>query len=268
MSLVSEALKKAQREATARQGRELGLPEPPPLQPFRSRARRRRGLVLGAAMGLAVLLVLLGAYLAQGGLRAPSPDARQSPAGQAGAAAAAAGSVARAQTSIPPAAESPTPSQPLVPRAVAPGASEPPRPPEPSPPTGARPLPRAPQAARGGETLPSARQAPPEPATATADARGDAASASETPEPEALAAAPPARPAPARDFVRRAELPDGTVLELGGIAYSASAPFAYLNGKLLAAGESVAGYRVESITRDRVVLAAGGDRITLRLKAP
>jgi len=86
----------------------------------------------------------------------------------------------------------------------------------------------------------------------------------ETLEPEA----PPARPATARDFVRRAELPDGTVLELGGIAYSASAPFAYLNGKLLAAGETVAGYRVESIARDRVVLAAGGDRITLRLKAP
>ncbi len=266
MSLVSEALKKAQREATARQGRDAGLPEPPPLQPFRARPRRRRGLLLGAGMGLAAALVLIGAYLARSGPRAPSPDARRSPAGEAGGAATA-GAAAAARSSSP-LAESPTPSQPPASRAVGPRTNEPPPPLEPSLAAEVPPLPRAPQTPRDALPVPTARPAPAAPAAARPDARAEAATATGILAPEAATAPPAARPAPAKDFVRRAELPDGTVLELGGIAYSASAPFAYLNGKLLAAGESVAGYRVESIARDRVVLVAGGERITLRLKAP
>ena len=45
MSLVSEALKKAEREAAAREAREKGQPAPfeVPLQPYRSRLRATRG---------------------------------------------------------------------------------------------------------------------------------------------------------------------------------------------------------------------------------
>jgi hypothetical protein len=61
-------------------------------------------------------------------------------------------------------------------------------------------------------------------------------------------------------------LADGTVIRLGGIAWSEEAPLAYLNGKLYVRGESVAGLRVERIERERVLLVgADGRRLVLTL---
>jgi hypothetical protein len=60
--------------------------------------------------------------------------------------------------------------------------------------------------------------------------------------------------------VRVARLEDGTELALGGVAWSESAPLAYLNGKLLGVGESAAGFRIVGIERERVRLAGPGGR--------
>jgi hypothetical protein len=64
--------------------------------------------------------------------------------------------------------------------------------------------------------------------------------------------------------VRRIDFPDGSKLELGGIAYSETAPFAYLNGRLLKIGETAAGYTLVAIERDRVVVRGPMGELTIR----
>jgi hypothetical protein len=66
--------------------------------------------------------------------------------------------------------------------------------------------------------------------------------------------------------VREAALADGTRIRLGGIAWSEAAPLAYLNGRLVGVGESVAGFRVARIERERVVLERAGERLTVALR--
>ena len=70
------------------------------------------------------------------------------------------------------------------------------------------------------------------------------------------------------DYLRRVDFPDGSKLELGGIVYSETSPFAYLNGRLVGVGEFVEGRRIDRIERDRVHLSGDAGAITLRLKAP
>ena len=84
-------------------------------------------------------------------------------------------------------------------------------------------------------------------------------------------AALPAAPAKAvsqgsGDYLRSVEFADGSKLELGGIVYSETAPFAYLNGRLVGVGEFVLGRRIDRIERDRVLLSGEGGEIILRLK--
>ncbi|KAB2951499.1 MAG: hypothetical protein F9K18_14500 [Thermoanaerobaculia bacterium] len=66
--------------------------------------------------------------------------------------------------------------------------------------------------------------------------------------------------------MRTATLDGGAEIRLGGIAWSSVAPLAYLNGQLLSVGESVSGWRVERIERERVVLAGDGGRIVIALR--
>jgi hypothetical protein len=68
--------------------------------------------------------------------------------------------------------------------------------------------------------------------------------------------------------LRGVEFADGTKLELGGIVYSETAPFAFLNGRLVGVGEFVLGRRIDRIDRDKVLLSAKAVRSRLRLKAP
>ncbi len=249
MSLVSEALKKAEREAAVRQARADGVPEPPPLQPFRTRPRRRSTLPWGIALVVLAALAGAGSLLlrtSRGGEAPPS-------AGRS-----------HATEEIRPERAATSPHEPSDGLAAAPAA-----PPALSPPPpqvrDSRPEPRAvpserrpPAAEPGSSALRSSPPAPVPPSAAASDSAVTKTGAE-------LAGAPPHEPT---DFLRRAELANGTVLELGGIAYSESAPLAYVNGKLLAVGESISGFRVERILRDRVELAAPGRRITLRLKSP
>jgi hypothetical protein len=55
-------------------------------------------------------------------------------------------------------------------------------------------------------------------------------------------------------------------VDLEGIAWSESEPFALLNGRVVGVGEFIRAYRVTEITRDRVTLEQGDDRVVLRLK--
>ena len=56
-------------------------------------------------------------------------------------------------------------------------------------------------------------------------------------------------------------------LSLNGIVWSQALPQAIINDTLVGIGESVAGRTVVSIGRDRVVLAADGNQVTLELSA-
>jgi hypothetical protein len=91
---------------------------------------------------------------------------------------------------------------------------------------------------------------------------------SEVPAPPTSAVTAPVSASAQREatFVRSAPLPSGAEIRLGGIAWSETAPLAYLNGKLLGVGESTAGARVERIERDRVVLTGPEGRIVITLR--
>ena len=66
--------------------------------------------------------------------------------------------------------------------------------------------------------------------------------------------------------IGQVQLPGGHILDLGGIAWSESEPYALINGQVIGVGELVRSYRVTSITPDEVVLEKDEDRVILRLE--
>ena len=97
--------------------------------------------------------------------------------------------------------------------------------------------------------------------------------------PEATQAASPAPPpeAPAarsgaakglvdgRVYLRRAEAADGSVVELGGIAFSEDRPIAVVNGNVVSVGDMIEGFIVLRIEPERIWLEHGTTRIYLTL---
>jgi hypothetical protein len=63
----------------------------------------------------------------------------------------------------------------------------------------------------------------------------------------------------------QAQLRSGQIVDLGGIAWSESDPYALINGQVVGIGELVRSYRVTAITPDEVILEKDGDRVVLRL---
>lgn len=281
MSLVSEALKKAQREAAARDAREKGLPPPlhaPATQPFR--AKRKRGPGPAAALAIAALLVAAGLgvlfWNRAGQSAATTPTGREEKAPDKGETTPGA-SAARAQPGVDPA-----------PAAAAPAARE--TAPSAAPASGGAGGVAGASAAAPPAALPAAAASAPVPvATPDGTATGAApatpsmeafqstsTTAAATPSPasrQVAAAAPPAVPPPAaaakggpESFVRDATLADGRRIHLGGIAYSEAAPLAYLNGRLVGVGERVEDCRVARIERGRVALDCAGITVVLNLK--
>lgn len=269
MSLVSEALKKAEREAAARDARDKGQPVPfeAPLQPYRSRsgtsggARTRLFAALGGAAALAALAVLALLWWSSRPEAPVNRDtaATSAPAGTSSADSPSGSGAAPVQepASAPPAAA----HAPATPSLTA-LATAPPTPAQSatsfSEPTATHlattPLPKT--TLHAPRTLPSDSEpaAPklPSPPAAKAPARA----------PE-----PPTSFGPG-DYLRRVDFPDGSKLELGGIVYSEASPFAYINGRLVGVGEFVEGRRIDRIERDKVVLSGDAGVLTLRLKAP
>ena len=250
MSLVSDALKKAEREAAAREARKAGLPVPleTPMQPYRARRGQRRG---GAWIGVlvAVGVALLVAF---GFFSTPTPSPGK-----------AADKGATPGTSAP---SSPTPAL-SASRSSGAAAAETPS---------ERPTPPSDREATSAEaSRPSPATAPSERPASPSEREATNAEAS----PTSPQTAPNDRPAPPseseprapstakqKEYVRRVDFPDGSKLELGGIAYSETAPFAYMNGRLLKIGEAIAGYTWVAVERDRVVVRGVAGELTLRLK--
>jgi hypothetical protein len=276
VSLVREALAKAEREAAARAAREKGLP--PALadaaQPYR--APRRPRWPWAAALAAATLVGAGAAYLlldarAEKGLvssrdsmassesdsATPSTDEKLSLKGETGSA---------------PATESADVSERQTPSGTEPPAQ---------PPQIAAPAETA-QAIAPAEPSPGAERPNPDriPNKETAP-RTEAPSRPQEPFPTGgrgtVADADPGAgspPAPAANtsgalagsYVKEFALDGGRSIRLGGIAWSEAAPLAYLNGKLRGVGEIVEGWRVAAIERERVLLESGRLKVALRLR--
>lgn len=250
MSLVSEALKKAQREAARREGREKGLPEPllTGAQPWRARRASRVPLAVLLGVGL-VALVGAALYFVGGSRDGKARDERRSEKGDAESVAIVASPASAVTTAgvepLPPPSSSSEAERTSV--ATATGA------------TGDRSAPvavPAPAPAEGVDAQSRTGNPAPAPAPASAPA-------------PANAPAPASGPASATResiFVRSAKLASGAEVRLGGIAWSETAPLAYLNGRLLGVGEAVSGARVDRIERERVVLVAPEGRVVITLR--
>jgi hypothetical protein len=75
------------------------------------------------------------------------------------------------------------------------------------------------------------------------------------------------RPAAVREprSGKRLETPDGVALELNGIAWSETGPFALINGRVMGPGERIAGFQVLEISPRTVELSGPGGSFTLTL---
>lgn len=229
MSLIDEALKRAQAADPARRGDPgrdpLGLPGPIPVPLPDSRRTRRRG-------PLFALAVAAGAALAFGGIWL----ARRRSVTQ----------VTAAPRILPAPAPQVLPTAPAAPpkREIAKSrdASKPSR------------RPAAAAAAPSQRIVPSRESgAPREPSLTD---RGVQENPGE-----------PASPAPVRrNYVGEARLPGGAKIELGGIVYSEDHPVALLNGRILRPGSSVEGFTVVEILENRVELRGADRTIFITLK--
>ncbi len=101
------------------------------------------------------------------------------------------------------------------------------------------------------------------PKEAAAEPAPEPSQALETPDPSLTE---PVAEVRVETYLRHAELADDASIELGGIAWSESGPYALLNGRVVGIGESVSGLIVRQIDPLEVVLEGRGRKISLRLK--
>lgn len=265
MSLIDEALKRARMEAAQRAAESEGLPYP--AIPRHLGPPRKRPVWLAViALLLAVAGgVALGRWLAAG--PPPGPPSAEvarpaAPAQQAGAAPA-----------TPVASEEPG-------RPAAAAATATPT----APPSSAAPpeTARRESAVAVQETPPQRSPAPPaaaavptRPAPSAAAEPGRDETTAPVTDPDSglvlvLPDAPPAGAggdeAVAERFLQEVTLPDGSAIELGGIAWSENGPFALINGRVVGPGTAVGRYTVETIGPEHVLLAGEGRRIRIDLR--
>ena len=300
MSLINEALKRARVEAARRDAAEKGVP--PSALPIYQPQRQRPWLapVAGFAAGLAVVGIAAGAFWL---VRQPAPadgPNGQTPQATTDRPAAVDPQVASpSERALHPAAPQSAAPQPSAPHSAAPQPSAPQpgpavaasavpaadRTPPPSPPTASPPQALAPQ--------PSPRRVAPAPTTpatappgpATVETRADASpvhTARQAPRnvapPPASSAAPRAaepsigapppvgsRSADKAEYLRQAVIA-GTTLKVDFIVWSETRPFAQINDQFLNIGESLDGFTLLSVERERVELEGGGRRFWIRAR--
>jgi hypothetical protein len=248
LSLIIEALKRARDDAIRRQSAARGLPlAPVPRMRDRSRWLSFALVPLAAALVICILL-LIDLYS-----RIPDPEP-------------AVGTAVAAETGAPAAvviaeAEAVPASSQAVPQAAAPTSSTAPPSPTPSEATG--------EGGRPEAAVPLGPSATRDEASGSPERQTAARPVAAAPRPAPTASGPSddgATPTQAREFVGQARLRDGQLVDLEGIAWSESEPFALLNGQVIGVGEFIRTYRVSEIQRDHVVLEQDEDRILLRLE--
>jgi hypothetical protein len=231
MSLIDEALKRAEMEAARRDGLRGGaypwVPE--------HHTKRRRPWVIVAAVVIATGIVAGGVmWLSSRPAPVQSPESKVQ------------GLRSKVQSS---------PSQELQTVEVAP----PPRG-QPSRVTTGDAEAASP---KGGE---EAKRPAPKPPADAAHAR-TAPAAESRPASAAAAEGKAARgPAEGKTYVGEITVPDGGKIELGGIAYSEVNPVALINGQVLGPGAVVEEFMIVSIQPDRVELRGRGMTVFLALK--
>lgn len=263
MSLIDEALKRARMEAARKAAESEGLPYP---TIPRHLAPRRRGWPLPAMVALAVLVgVAVGVLLAS---RGGSPAARVTEQ-QLATEAAPTASPQMPAVAVEPAQPGESGSQPVVEGPLAPtsplvGTTESTPSPAPAPrPRATRP-PTKPLAER---VEPAPEVAPP---TATTVTDPDSGMLLVLPDRQASAvvgAGPRGTSeTPAESYEQQVPLPGGGTIELGGIAWSETGPFALINGRVVGPGAVIEGYTLERIGPGHVELTGDGRRILLSLQ--
>jgi hypothetical protein len=231
VSLVSDALRKARREA---EGRGAARPSRPRFffgggVPMDSRLGT--GLVLGALIAIAAAVVgaVVAVWLIGGGMAADGPAASAGVASEPPREAAS-GPRADAAAALPEAG-------PGVHREVG---------------------------EQSTVTVPSSGLASDPVAPAVVPDEGMAPREAGVREPRATPVPTPTPPGP-REFVGVAELGDVT-LTLGYLVYRTTDPFAQINGIDVQVGSIIEGFAVDEITRDRVILHDDDGRVVIRVR--
>lgn len=234
MSLIIEALKRARDDAVRRQAASKGLPLAP-VPRLNGRSRWLTLALIPLAGALVICVLLLFDLYSQMPPTSPPERASVSTLSETQ-------EVASEASAPPDSAEVSGNSQTeSIPQTTAPAVSS--SPPLAEPPPAATPANSAvplPDALPDRISDPAVREAP------------------STPDPIPSQGA--------REFVGQAQLKDGQLVDLEGIAWSELEPFALLNGQVVGVGEFVRSYRVIEIRQDQIVLEEGDDRILLRLK--
>lgn len=239
MSLIIEALKKARDDAVRRQAAARGLPlAPVPKLESRSRWLGFALIPLAAALVICVML-LIDVYS-----RFPEPASPQVSTQQSVSADQSAGDSQVRQISPPSDYDSPTEYEAASPSST-PAATESEQPPVQSPPA-STPEEAVLESAPTASSVSSAGQ-PTRTDSAISSLASDGARQSRT-------------------STGQAQLEGGQLVDLGGIAWSESDPYALINGQVVGVGELVRSYRVTSITPDEVVLEKDEDRVVIRLE--
>lgn len=229
MSLIDEALKRAQGIESVDEAIRRGAAYPFMARNLQERLRSRRALLLGfLAGGVLASLVAGGIVFWLAARRAPAPAVRVDAARPAPSASAA----------------------PLPETIVSPPASIHPARPETS-------APAVPQIARTRPVAAAAPGARPKPSASSPRA---AAPAEPAPPASALGIVG------GKAYPGEVALSDGRKLALDGIVYSETSPVAMINGRVLGVGGTVGEFAVAKIEADRVELRGQGIAFTLVLK--
>ncbi len=272
MSLINEALKRARLEAARRDAAEKGVPQSALPVHLPRGSRPWLAPVAGFVAGLAAVGVAAGAFWLA---RQPMPEAGvgSAPVAEAAGTAQAMQGAAPAMAASPPAAQQPPAAPPTAvqqpPAAPTPVAQRPPAaPPTAAPPTAVQQLPAAllPAAPTSAAQQPPAAPtfvAQQPPAAPTFVAQQPPAAAPDTRQPT-MAPSPLATGDRATYF--REAAPSGTRIKVDFIVWSESRPFAQINGHLLSAGQTVDGYTLLEVERERVELEGGGVRFWIRVR--
>ncbi len=227
MSLIDEALKRAQGIESAEEAVRRGAAYPFMARNLQDRRRSRRALLLGfLAGGVLAFLLAGGIVLWLAARRAPEPAVR-----------------AAAKPPAPSAVAAPLPEV-VVPPPVAVRAAPPQAAPETRPARGA-----VPSAPRPG-------MVPPKPSSASAPA------AARGVEPPASALGI----LDGKAYPGAVALSDGRRIELEGIVYSETSPVAMINGRVLGVGGTVEEFAIARVAEDRVELRGRGIAFTILLK--